>query len=536
MHQGLRRVAAESVRWARVTRGVVRLLRTAPATDPEGLIHRQFRNRETVFLETARRAVFGNPGNPYAKMFELAGCAFEDLAAAVKRDGLERTLAELLGAGVYLTHDELKGKTPIVRSGRHIASCETSFANPLVSAAAESRSGGSRSRGTRVPMSLEYQIYREAYWALIGREFGMGTRAEIYVWQILPTMTGLTSCLIAARLGHRLEAWFSAGSNALGALHYRTLTGLLVALSRLLGARIPSPSYLPPNDFAPVAERIAGLRARGVPCLVGSAVSPASRIAAAALDKGLDIRGTLFMVSGEALTDAKRKVIESAGAEVCPYYWVTELGPVGFGCRRGGAGGGVHVFQDAIAVISRRRRAPLADMEVDSLLFTSLLPCAPLVLINAEMDDSGIIAEEPCDCAFGKAGFRRRIREIASYGKLTGMGMTLVGSDVVRILEERLPARLGGRPGDYQLVEQECGNQTRLTLRVSPRVGMNTPAAARDCFLEEMRRYEGGAPAVRNLRHARGMEAVIAEPYATRAGKVLPLHLIGASTGHDHET
>ena len=42
-----------------------------------------------------------------------------------------------------------------------------------------------------------------------------------------------------------------------------------------------------------------------------------------------------------------------------------------------------------------------------------------------------------------------------------------------------MPARLGGGPGDYQLVEREGAAQTQLTLRVSPRVGVSFPRRLR---------------------------------------------------------
>ena len=54
---------------------------------------------------------------------------------------------------------------------------------------------------------------------------------------------------------------------------------------------------------------------------------------------------------------------------------------------------------------------------------------------------------------------------------MTGEGMTLIGTDMVRILEEDLPRRFGGSPLDYQLMEEEDERGfTRLSLVVSPDV------------------------------------------------------------------
>jgi hypothetical protein len=67
-------------------------------------------------------------------------------------------------------------------------------------------------------------------------------------------------------------------------------------------------------------------------------------------------------------------------------------------------------------------------------------------------------------------GLSLHVRDIFSFAKLTGEGVTLVGSDMVRILEEVLPARFGGTALDYQLVESEERGLTRLTLVVDPAV------------------------------------------------------------------
>jgi hypothetical protein len=179
----------------------------------------------------------------------------------------------------------------------------------------------------------------------------------------------------------------------------------------------------------------------------------------AARDAKLDISGTIFMVDGEALTDAKRAEIEAAGCEAHPKYSISEVGSIGQSCRQMRTGNCVHVFRDAVAVVSRVRRAPLSDADVNSLLFTNLLPVAPRFLINAEMDDAGLLEPAVCRCEYSKAGMNLQLRDIFSYGKLTGQGVTLHGSDIVRVLEHALPRRFGGAAGDYQLVEREGRGQ-----------------------------------------------------------------------------
>lgn len=516
--------------YVRYAKGMHEYLRLPHRKDWEARIRHQVENRETIWLETMRRAVFGRDGNPYRRMFELAGCTHDDLTAALKRDGLEPTLASLHRAGVYLAHDEFKGKRPIVRSGEEIPSKEDSFANPLVSGGIESRSGGSRSRGTKTRKSGVFRQYTTAYRALQVREFGLTERSTIIVSPILPSSSGFGNCVQFSRHGSRIDSWFSAGSGHLSdSAHYHAFTNFLVLLARANGIRVPFPTHLPVNDFSAPAARVAELIRGGGRCMLKSSVSGAVRVAAAAVDKGFDISGTIFIVGGEALTESKRRVIESAGVEVYPGYTVSEVGNIGFACRQMKSGNCVHLFRDAVAAINYRKQAPLADTEVNSLLFTTLLPMAPNLFINAEMDDAGNVEPARCECSYTALGLCQQISDIGSYGKLTGQGMTLIGTQVVQVLEEVLPARFGGGPTDFQLVEREGERQTQLVLRVSPRVPVKSTDEVKDVFLREIRRFQGGASASRMWWHSDGFEVVRAEPLATMRGKVLSLHLLRGS-------
>lgn len=513
--------------YAGMARGLKMLLR-APAADYQSQFRAQLERRSEVFLENVRRAIFANAEHPYCRMFRIAGCSYDDLAETVRRDGLEAALEAIRGEGVYLTHDEFKGKSPIVRSGRHIPTDEHSFRNPLVPGLLEASSSGSRSRGTKTPQSLPFLLYQGIYVYLGALEFDLLRRANVLLMPILPSPGAISICVGAERYKRSIERWFAAGGTWSDSAPYRALTDLIVRYVRSLGVNAPFPTYLPENDFSPVAEWIAAQRAKGVACNLTSYVSPAVRVAAAAAEKGLDVSGTIFSVSGETLTEPKRAVIEGVGAEVRVIYGSTEVGLIGASCRQMKAGNCVHLYRDALAVISHRRRAPLTDAQVDSLLFTTLLPFAPHLFINTEMDDAGVIGRAGCDCAYSRAGLTDSIRDIGSFGKLTGQGITLVGSDIARILEEDLPARFGGHPGDYQVVEHDGASQTEITLRVSPRIGAPSMKKMKRYFLRKVRGCYGGALASRVWNHADGLEVVIAEPFATSTGKVLPLHLIGS--------
>jgi len=524
----VRRFTNEVRRYSRLALGLSRLARVPRVTEPLETLRRDLENREPAFLDLAARAIYAKPENPFHRMLKLAQCEYADLERALRCDGLDKTLQQLLRAGVYLTHDELKGKQPIIRSGEVIPANEHSYDNPTLSPGVELRSSGSRSGGgTQSQHSVAAELHLEQYNLLLAHELGTYDRGLVAMLPILPSPGGLLSAIRGPLSGWHTAKWFAVGGHLQDSGHYRALTAAMVVVARLSGSRCKFPTYLPQNDFSPVAEYLAREKAAGRSCVVGGFVSPAVRIAAIAAERGLDISGTIFSVAGEALTPAKRAVIEATSCEVYPFYIITEVGIIGYACSRMKTGNCVHVTEDSVAVIARKRPAPFSETEVNSLMFTTLAPFASRALINSEMDDSGIIEDINCDCVFGQIGFRRQIRDIASYGKLTGQGMTLIGTDVVQVLEEALPRRLGGGPGDYQLVEEEGEGQTNVTLRVSPRVANLNPEKVRACFLEELKRHYGGALAARTWSHAEGVKVTIAEPFTTSTGKVLSLHLLG---------
>jgi len=301
--------------------------------------------------------------------------------------------------------------------------------------------------------SAEFTRQQEAMHELVVREFQLEKRAQIILRPMLPSALGLQYCAIATRKGHRLEAWYAPGRSG----PYAPATTVLAGIARVYGCRIPWPKVIPDNDFSPVAQLVARLRKEGVASLVSGPVSAAARLAGAALDRKLDIEGTLFLVSGESLTEGKGAVIARAGGAAYARYGMSEMGFAGHACRAMKMENCVHLYSNAVAAITHRRRAALAEIDVDSLLFTTLLESAPYIFINFEVDDSGVLGQTDCDCEFSRAGMKCCIREVASFGKMTGHGVTILGTDLVRLLEQILPARLGGHPGDYQLVEREGG-------------------------------------------------------------------------------
>jgi hypothetical protein len=107
--------------------------------------------------------------------------------------------------------------------------------------------------------------------------------------------------------------------------------------------------------------------------------------------------------------------------------------------------------------------------------------------------------------------------------------MTFLDADVIRVLEEVLPARFGGAPTHYQLVEGPAGDgHPRVRLLVDPAVGPVDPGALARALLEEIGR---GAGAERIMSAAWGEAGVVQverrAPVATSSGKILHLHVEG---------
>src|SRR5690606_15381075 len=121
--------------------------------------------------------------------------------------------------------------------------------------------------------------------------------------------------------------------------------------------------------------------------------------------------------------------------------------------------------------ITHPEQVPGFDMTVPAFNVTTLLTSTPQIMLNLALDDYGIVEERRCGCELEALGLTTHLRDIHSYRKLTGEGVTMIGSEMLDIIENVLPSRFGGSPLDYQLLEQENEQGlTRLYVVISPRV------------------------------------------------------------------
>ena len=502
-----------------------RHIRSPVDPDPFGTIRRLMDHREENFLGLVQGAL-SDPASPYKALFEAAGCAYADVADSVLRRGLEPTLEALMREGVYVTHDEFRGRAPIIRNGRHIPTTAASWVNRQMRGDVVTSSGGSSGRSITTNENSTSFRHMEATVLLMVHELDLFHRSIVNVGAVLPAFALLAN-VVANRLKIPCEAWFALGGATRSNLHYRILTRCMVAQMRAFGARIPWPVPLPPNDFRPVAEYLARRRNEGARTAVVGYVSAISRIAAAVVECGLDVAGCLGIVAAESLTEAKRRVIESAGIEPYSTYGASECGMIGYPCRNLRTGNRVHVMRHAIALTTRAREATWADHAAPSLHVTTLLPFTPRLFVNVDIGDTGVVEPIRCDCLLSELGFDLQVSEIAAAGKLTAQGVTVAADDLVRLLEESLPARFGGHSGDYQLIETEGNAQTSLVLRVCPGVCAAPPGEVLDYFLSQAGHLYGGSLSVRLWTHSGGIRAELAPVILGPTGKFRALRLLG---------
>ena len=124
-------------------------------------------------------------------------------------------------------------------------------------------------------------------------------------------------------------------------------------------------------------------------------------------------------------------------------------------------------------------------------------------------------------------GFTTHMHGIRSWEKLTSEGLTFVGHDLIKLIEEVLPAKFGGSAADYQFVETERAGLPKVDLLVSPRLGKIDEEAVLTTALQFLDRTPGSRTDLADRwRQGNTVSVVRAEPIATSASKVMALHVM----------
>jgi hypothetical protein len=255
--------------------------------------------------------------------------------------------------------------------------------------------------------------------------------------------------------------------------------------------------------------------------------SPVVRLCRAARDAGLALDGACFSLWGEPLTDARLAVIQRTGADAFSVYATGETGIIGDGCLAPRASDDMHLLSDTHALIQPGPERAHPGLRPQALLISSLRPTAPLILLNVSMGDQAVVSDRRCGCALERLGWTTHLHAVRSYEKLTAAGMTFLDADVVRVLEEVLPARFGGAPTDYQLVEEEdADGSPRVALLVHPMVGPAPSEEVARAFLAAISPGSGVERVMGTVWRDAGLPRVERRPpLATPTGKVLHFHV-----------
>ena len=494
-------------------------------------IKRALGTREERFLEMARTYVYERPDSPYLKLFKMAGCDWSDLRTHILQNGLERTLEQLAREGVYLTSDEFKGKTDVVRGQLSFRVLPGEFQLSNSSPGFVTQSSGTTNQPIRSVRSLDWLAIRTFAACLFYSAHDLFSYSHAMYDAILPGGGGLNNLLLQAKCGILTDRWFARRipvNSRLEGLYHSLSTYTIVLTGNWFGPGIPRPRITDIQDIHHIVKWVVEKNRQGKRCCIRTAASNAVRIARVAWDMGISLEGTKLIVGGEPFTDAKRGALQRVGATSTSRYAFGGGLHVGWGCANPAHFDEIHVNQHLLTLVSHPVPLTAISPEIHPLLGTTVHPSAPSLHINVENGDYVDFEERDCGCELGKVGLNLHLRNIRSFEKFTSEGMNYFYGDLFQFLEEAIPSEFGGGPGDYQLVEEEdVDGQTHLTLLVHPDVESLDEEALLLRLREGLGEGSRGNRFMSMVWQNAGAFRIRREvPHASPRGKVLPLHVL----------
>jgi hypothetical protein len=508
----------------------LRLLRGLP-----GVLRRPLDGREARALLAARRQrgpddflavarlALEAPASPYRRLSQAAGCEYGDIERLVRADGVEATLATLWRHGVYLTVEELKGRRPVVRGPTTFTVEGSALLNPAASLHVPAGSGGSRGAAIAVLYDLAFMrdmaVNRRL---LLEARGGLGWR---HAYWGVPGGASLAQLLTFHQAGAPVSAWFSQLDPVRAGLphRYRWSARVLRWGGWLAGRPCPRPRHVPLADPLPIAAWMARVLDAGEVPHLHTFASSAVRLAERARAAGIDLRGAQLSLGSEPTTRARLDAVRASGATAVPNYGSAEAGLMAHGCLAPRAPDDLHLFDDLHAVVQDRAGDGTGAARARPLYLTSLRPTASLLLLNVSIGDQAVVERRTCGCPLGVLGWDVHVHTVRSTARVTVGGMAVLDADLLRLLEERLPARFGGGPTDYQLVEEETPvGHGALCLCVHPRVGPLDAGVLAEAFLAELEATQGPERVMGLTWRAAGLVRVERrDPRVSAVGKIL---------------
>ncbi len=245
----------------------------------------------------------------------------------------------------------------------------------------------------------------------------------------------------------------------------------------------------------------------------------------------MDISGSALRTGGEPFTAAKAKAFAASGVRPVQAYAMSELGYAALGCGDVMDGTDMHLVSDTVAAIQREKKVGNGDETVPAFVYTTLQPTSSTLMLNMESGDYGRLEERRCGCVLDDLGLFTHLLDVRSYDKLTSEGVTFMGADLYQLVEEFLPARFGGHPNDYQLVEEEMERGLpRVSVLVAPSVGDVAEDEVVAEVLSWLGRLDRGGPIMaEQWRQGGTLRVMRRDAFAAGGRKILPLHILHTS-------
>lgn len=482
----------------------------------KNIIRRDYEDRNERFLSVVRSVIFEKKIGPYNLLCKWASIAYDDIKKSVEKNGIEATLAFLKEEGVYVTFEEFKGFCPIIRKNHSVTIQREDFYSICDDSLGYVYSGSSRGRGTRIHWSVAYIMQRAVHEAIMFDMYKCFDVPLLAWYPFFPSHLALYP--LRLRKLRIKTTWFSPvpinGATFLDRLFYKYV---------ILG-NIPF-NYVPFSDVKTVIKWIQKQRAACGRCCVSTFASAAVRVCLAVKEEEFDIRGTIFIVTGEPLTQCMRETIESIGCQVVNAYYFSEGGF--FGCSCGDinmVSRDIHLFQDSFAVINHERISSSIQEPVSALLTTALYDGCPIGMINLENGDMAQMHYRHCATMQEKGYKSLHLSNIRSFEKCTANGLTYYISELIDALEQHVVPTCGGSILDYQLVEEQMNGLPQLVLYVHPHLSINEEGSIKKALLKGI--AYGHKNDMRTLIMEQ-IEALVikrAEPLVTIRGKTLPFY------------
>lgn len=496
--------------------------------DAKVIIKKRMQTREESFLRIIRKGIFGYKHSPYLQLLRLSNFNYDNIEKLVMKFGIEETLKILKEEGVYFTIEEFKGKKTVRRRGRKFIVKEKDFDNPFASACYEKPTGGTRSLGGRIRTNWDYLSDKSVYRGLIANISDLSSLPHLMIQNIFPYGPGIIEMLHLSKFEiYPIRLISLVDERCVGVqFRYKLATFYILYMSRLFGTRFPKFEFINLKDISKVVGFINRINKEYKGCCIITYVSSALRICLAAKEKGISLSGVIFNIAGEPLTDKIKEEIESTGAKSILYYAFTEAGVIGTICPNASTIDDMHFFKDHLSLISYKRI--IMDTEVNSFLFTTFLLTAPKILLNVESGDCGKIGTKRCGCPYDDLGLDQHIYHIRSFEKLTAESMTFYGTDLLRIIEEVLPAKFGGSNLDYQLVEEENEKGIKhIIVTISPEIDRIDDSKIINTILNELKKTNTAQRIMAETWfQAETIKIRRFFPILTKAGKLYPLHTL----------